>query len=200
MTKNVRDTALLMDVIAGSDGIDDRQPTALKPGSFNNAKELDAMLTESPEAWLKGVKVGIVREGFMDSCQNPTITKLVKSAACDLTAFGAEVSECSIPLHLEAARIWMCGLPLAGMRQGLLADATGRKQLYLTPRTILAGKQLSQAAFDSLGPGGQNIYLRGLFLEEKYGPSLQSHCYNLLRKVNVCSSFVTYVWSRHKTH
>lgn len=38
-------------------------------------------------------------------------------------------------------------------------------------------------AFDALGPGGQNIYLRGLFLRDNYGVGLHARCTNLVRKL-----------------
>lgn len=38
--------------------------------------------------------------------------------------------------------------------------------------------------FDALGPAGQNIYLRGLFLRERYGAPLHARCTNLLRKLS----------------
>ncbi|KAH6715920.1 amidase signature domain-containing protein [Leptodontidium sp. MPI-SDFR-AT-0119] len=46
------------------------------------------------------------------------------------------------------------------------------------------GVELSQEAFDALGPGGQNIYLRGLFLQEKFGSPLHARYTNLLGKLN----------------
>ena len=79
--------------------------------------------------------------------------------------------------------IWMVALPVAGTTQGLLANSAGRKQLLFPDRATQVGPQLSQEAFDALGPGGQNIYLRGLFLQQKFG-SLHARCTNLLRKLN----------------
>jgi len=62
----------------------------------------------------------------------------------------------------------MIALPLSGTTQGLLSNPSGQKQLLFSECSSAISSQLSQAAFDALGPGGQNIYLRGLFLKERY--------------------------------
>ena len=80
--------------------------------------------------------------------------------------------------------IWMVALPMAGTTQGLLANPAGRKQLLFPERATQVGAQLSQEAFDALGPGGQNIYLRGLFLQQRFGSPLHARCTNLLRKLS----------------
>jgi amidase len=78
----------------------------------------------------------------------------------------------------------MVALPMASLQPGLLSFPTGRRQLLFPERATAIGPQHSQAAFDALGPGGQNMYLRGLFLTETYGAPLQARCTNLLRKLN----------------
>lgn len=183
MTKTTADCALLMDATAGFDGIDDRVPPMVKPGYIKFAKGIDEIL--SKDMPLQGKRIGILKEGFVSDKMDSRVEKLVKSAAESLRMHGAKVEECSVPLHSESANAWMCALPIAGSRQGLLADMTGRKQLYMTDRIEKAGRQMSQTAFDAFGAGGQNVYLRGLFLEKKYGPLLHARAANLMRKLTV---------------
>ena len=187
MTKTTRDCALLMDVTAGYDGIDDRVPPMVTPGYIKFTEGIEGML--SKDMPLKGKRIGVLKEGFVSDKMDPRVEKLVRSAAESLRAHGAEVEECSVPLHSESANAWMCALPIAGSRQGLLADMTGRKQLYMTDRVEKAGRQMSQAAFDAFGAGGQNVYLRSLYLEKKYGPVLHARAANLMRKLTVCPSY-----------
>jgi amidase len=189
MTKNVRDTAVLMDVMAGYDGIDDRQPFMLKQGDIKFAEGVDEVLAS--EMPLKGMKVGVLKEGFECEAQDVNVMKLVKQAAEGLKVLGAEVEEFSMPSHKQAAVVWMCNMQIAGMRQGLLVDATGRKGLCLTDRVEATGRQISQKAFDSFSGGAQNVYMQGLFLEEKYGPVLHARSQNLLRKINVSPAVLT---------
>ena len=183
MTKNVRDTALLMDVLTGCDGIDDRQPFMLKSGDIAFVEGVDEVL--KMEFPLRGMKIGVLKEGFECEVQDLNVTKLVMGAVEGLKALGAEVEEFSIPSHKQAAVVWMCNMQISGMRQGLLVDATGRKGLCLTDRVEATGRHLSQKAFDGFSGGAQNVYLQGLFLEEKYGPVLHAKSQNLLRKINV---------------
>jgi amidase len=187
MTKTVRDAALLMDVLAGCDGIDDRQPYMLKPGSIKFVEEIDKILT-TPFASLAGMNIGVLKEGFECEAQDPNVARLVKAAAEGPKALGAEVEDFSMPSHKEAAVVWVTNLQIAGRKQGLLSDATRRKQLCLTDRVEKTGRHLSQAAFDSFSAGAQNVYIQGVFLEEKYGPVLHARSQNLLRKFNVNSS------------
>lgn len=181
MTKTVVDCALLMDVLAGADGMDDRVPVMVKPGSFHFARGVDETLAKSLP--LDGLKIGLLAEGFQASRMDPGVEKLVRAAAAKFEAYGAIVTTCSIPLHTESAPTWMCALPIAGVRQGLLGDLTGRKQLFLTDLIAKASPKLTQAAFDAYGPGGQSIYLRGRFLEQRYGPTLHARAMNLMRRL-----------------
>lgn len=184
MAKTVQDCATLLEVIAGSDGIDDRQPGTWKHGSVQFGSEIRKHVSESGDLPLKGIKVGILKEGFADPMTDPNVEAASRSAIAQLAELGAEVKEISIPLHKESGMIWMVALPMAGTTQGLLANASGRKQLLFPERSTQVGKLLTQEAFNALGPGGQNIYLRGLFLQERFGSPLHARCTNLLRKLN----------------
>ncbi|CAK7231553.1 hypothetical protein SEUCBS140593_007964 [Sporothrix eucalyptigena] len=181
MTKTVADCALLMDVIAGADGIDDRVPRMARQGTFNFAECVEETLAK--DLPLVGLKIGILDEGFASSRMDPGVEKLVRAAAAKFAEYGATVTSYSIPLHTESAPTWMCALPIAGMRQGILGDMTGRKQLFMTGRIKKTDGLLSQAAFNAYGPGGQSIFLRGRYLEKKYGPTLHARAMNLMRRL-----------------
>ncbi|EXJ95877.1 hypothetical protein A1O1_01002 [Capronia coronata CBS 617.96] len=191
MTKNVRDNALLLEVIAGPDGRDDRQPAYLPPQSLRFSSALDDFLASKPkDQLLQGFKIGVLKEGFDSKEMDPNIANANYSAIEDLKALGAEIVEVSVPSHIRHITTWMCSLPLIGCRQGILGDTTGRKQLEMTDRGVTAAPamgpsasaRLSQKAFDSFGPGGQSLYLRYLYVQEKYGASLHAKCTNLLYK------------------
>lgn len=185
MAKTVQDCATLLEVIAGTDGIDDRQPYNWPPGHIKFGTEVEYHLesTASSSTPLKGVKVRVLREGFEDPMTDLNVAAASKAAIESLKELGAEIKEISIPLHRDSGMIWMVALPMAGTTQGLLANPAGRKQLLFPERATQVGHQLSQEAWDALGPGGQNIYLRGLFLQERFGSPLHARCTNLLRKL-----------------
>ncbi|KAF4636357.1 hypothetical protein G7Y89_g1721 [Cudoniella acicularis] len=186
MAKTVQDCATLLEVIAGTDGIDDRQPYNWPQGHIRFGQEVKNHLEDTSPSLnpLKGMKVGILKEGFEDPVTDPDIAAASRAAIAKLGDLGTELKEISIPLHKESGMIWMVALPIAGTAQGLLANPAGRKQHLFPERSTQVGKELSQAAFDALGPGGQNIYLRGLFLQKIFGAPLHARCTNLLRKLN----------------
>jgi amidase len=184
MAKNVQDCATLLEVIAGSDGIDDRQPYNWVPGSVKFGEEIKKHLANPSDKPLTGIKIGILKEGFEDKLTDPNVAAASRAAIVQMGDLGAEIKEISIPLHRDSGMIWMVALPMAGTTQGLLANPAGRKQLLFPERATQVGPKLTQEAFDALGPGGQNIYLRGLFLQERFGSPLHARCTNLLRKLN----------------
>ncbi|RFU30128.1 hypothetical protein B7463_g6194, partial [Scytalidium lignicola] len=184
MARTVSDCAAILEAIAGSDGIDDRQPYNMAHGSTKYSSEVAEHLSIVGDQPLKGIKVGILEEGFSDPLTDPNVAAACHSAIEKLSSLGAEVKPISIPLHREGGMIWMVSLPMAGTSQGLLASPTGRRQLLFPERATAVGPRLSQKAFDALGPGGQNVYLRSLFLQSRYGSPLHARCTNLLRKLN----------------
>ena len=190
MAKTVPDTALLLEVIAGPDGIDDRQPPYLPPGTLEYHSQLKSWLSSTPDANpLSGIKVGVLKEGFEIPNMDPNIHKLCTSAVSKLKDLGAEITDVSIPTHFAASLVWMCSISIAGTRQGFFADMSGRKQLYMIDRILASGQPMSQETFDALGPGAQNCYIRYLYLIEKYGPQVHAKCSNLQRKANVSRAF-----------
>jgi amidase len=185
MARSVVDTALLLEAMAGADGVDDRQPDKrfLPHGGVKYSEIVKEHLAKPAGEQLKGLRIGILKEGFADPLQNAEVAATVKAAIAKFTEYGAECEEISVPEHTDAALAWMVALPMAGTQQGLLGFPSGRKQLLFPDRAALIGAKISQESFDKLGPGGQNIYLRGLFLREKFGAELSAKCTNLLRKV-----------------
>jgi amidase len=97
MTKTLRDAAVLMDILARYDGLDDRQPYMLKVGDIKFVEGVDeALKAEKP---LPGMNVGVPIEGFECEVQDPIVTKLVESVAEDLESLGAEVKKFSMQSH-----------------------------------------------------------------------------------------------------
>ncbi|KIW94440.1 uncharacterized protein Z519_04416 [Cladophialophora bantiana CBS 173.52] len=194
MTTTVRDNARLLEAISGPDGIDDRQPFSMAPESLRFSSALDEFLaagaTKPRDQLLKGFKIGILKEGFAGKQMDAHVAKACRSAISDFKEMGAEIVEVSVPNHEQICVIWMCALPLRAGREGLLGDTTGRKQLELTDRGAAAAPAmgpsqkalLSQEFFDALGPGAQNLYMRYLYVNDKYGASLHAKCTNLLNK------------------
>src|SRR5216684_230850 len=96
MTATVADNALLLEVLAGPDGYDSRQIN-VKTHPYTKALKDD----------IKGMKIGLVTEGFAQPNAEAAVNAKVKAAAKKFEALGATVGEVSIPLHLVAGALWM---------------------------------------------------------------------------------------------
>ncbi len=95
MTQTVADNALLLEVLAGSDGLDPRQ-YAPKTDSY----------TKALDRGVKGMKIGVLKEGFVAPNMMPGVKDSVMEAAETYRSLGAVVEEVSIPDHLLAAAVW----------------------------------------------------------------------------------------------
>jgi len=95
MTNNVADNALFLEVLAGADGLDPRQ-YAPKTAAYTKA------LGQS----VKGLKIGVVKEGFGHANSEKDVDAKVKKAADLLKKLGAKVEQVSIPMHAVGPAIW----------------------------------------------------------------------------------------------
>ncbi|GHE01164.1 amidase [Defluviimonas sp. 20V17] len=95
MTATVADNALLLEVIAGADGLDPRQ---YAPQT--------APYTEALSKGAKGLKIGMLKEGFELPNMQPGVADKVRAGAQMLADEGASVSEVSLPEHLIALAAW----------------------------------------------------------------------------------------------
>jgi amidase len=96
ITRTVADAALLLTVLAGSDGKDPRQPLDLPSVDYR------AALTGE----VAGLRVGIVTEGFGQPGSLPEADELVRSAARRFTEIGCTVGEISVPWHHNALHVF----------------------------------------------------------------------------------------------
>lgn len=95
MTTTVADNALLLEVIAGEDGLDPRQ--------YNVRTE---KYTAALGKGAAGLRIGVLTEGFeLESCE-PDVVEKVRLSAERLRKLGAMVEDVSIPMHLDGAAVW----------------------------------------------------------------------------------------------
>jgi amidase len=97
ITRTVADAALMLNVLAGRDGFDPRQPDGLKPDDYVAALKQDAA----------GLRVGVVAEGFgIPGLSQPGVDDTVRSAIARLGEAGLTVGEVSVPWHRHAMHVW----------------------------------------------------------------------------------------------
>ena len=95
VTNNVADNALLLEVLAGEDGLDPRQ---YKPKTYR--------YTEALGRGAQGLRIGILKEGFAHANSEEDVSQKVMAAAGRLRELGARVEEVSIPEHYIAGDAW----------------------------------------------------------------------------------------------
>jgi len=102
MAKTVQDCATLLEIIAGTDGIDDRQPYNWPQGFVKFGQEVKTYWEAAGELPLNGVKVGVLQEGFEDPMTDANVAAASRAAIKKLGNLGAQVSEVSILLHIDS--------------------------------------------------------------------------------------------------
>lgn len=95
ITANVRDNALMLEVMAGEDGLDPRQYGGHR-GSYSDALEKG----------VSGLKIGVVTEGFALPALTDGVAEKVRQAIARLESLGAVSREVSVPGHQLAAALW----------------------------------------------------------------------------------------------
>ena len=121
MSRNVEDNALLLEVLAGADGLDPRQ---------YNPKT--APYTEALGNDIKGIKIAVVKEGFNHENSEKDVDDKVHTAIQKLESMGAIVTQISIPMHSQGAVIWTPIAPEGLQWQMMLGNGYGMnyKGLY----------------------------------------------------------------------
>ena len=95
MARDVAGVALLLEAIAGEDGIDGRQ-RGVRVERY----------TQGLDRGVKGLRIGVVKESFGWPESHPGTDSAVRAAVEALRAAGAVVDEVSVPWHRHGFAIW----------------------------------------------------------------------------------------------
>ncbi len=123
ITQNVRDNAVLLEVLAGDDGLDPRQ-YAPRIDKYTNA------LSQG----ISGLRVGVVIEGFGRPNSEADVDDKVRKGANRFREAGAVVEDVSVPMHLDGMAIWT-PIALEGLTDIMMHGngfGTGWRGLYVT--------------------------------------------------------------------
>jgi amidase len=174
MARSAADCALMLDAIAGVDGLDPRQPADLKP--FQYAK---ALTGES-----KGLKIAIVREGFDWPGGEKDIDECVTCAARSFEKIGAKVESASIPMHRDGMPIWS-GIAAEGAVATMVVGSglgTNWKGYYPTAMLDAFARGLRTYP-DELSESFKLYALLGTYLHERYHGHYYAKAQNLARSL-----------------
>jgi len=175
ITATVFDNALLLEVIAGPDGLDDRQhiPSTVK---FNYTQDIDK--------GVKNLKIGILTEGFELPDSEKIVNESVREAAKVFTRLGATVSEVSVPMHSLGGAIWT-PIALEGAVDQMMLNygyGTGHKGLYVTSLIDVYNGWRKKA--NQLADSVKVSILTGQYMRKFYGGHYYAKAQNLGRMLS----------------
>jgi amidase len=134
--RTAADVALLLEVIAGKDPLDPRQ-------SEVPVQPYVQMLSKD----LRGLRIGVLREGFGTPVSDPDVDNKVRHAVEALHDLGAQIEQVSVSAHLEAGGI-IWALIAEGEAALMFGNGVGNhwKGLYNESLADTMGKSLQAQA------------------------------------------------------
>jgi amidase len=97
MAESVEDVAVTLEVMAGTDGLDPRQPAGLETDNYT-----DALVDD-----VSDMTVAVLDEGFNHEESDQDVNATVQDAIETLEELGAETVGVSVPRHLDSLALWI---------------------------------------------------------------------------------------------
>ena len=168
MARSVEQVALMLDVIAGKDPLDQRQGVVPKQD-----------YTSCLNSAIDGIKIGVLAEGFGAKGAEEEVDDAVRRSLADVASLGVEIVEISIPYHLTSLAIYRGVIP-EGSTSLLQTWGLGDNHLGFYDANLGATikKNLEQNA-DSLPPDAKLTLLLGSYLNTRYGGQVYARAQNL---------------------
>jgi len=174
MTATVADNALLLEVIAGADGMDPRQ--------------YDVRVDKYTSALARGVagmRIGVVPESFGHPSSEADVDQKVREAAQRLASLGASVSEISIPMHLDGPAIWT-PIALEGLQaQMMQGNGMGFNWRGMYTTSLLDRHAGWRARANELSRTLKISMLIGEYFIRQYGGHFYAKAQNLSRQLRL---------------
>jgi amidase len=170
LTRTVADNALLLEVIAGPDGLDTRQANCRVD---RYSSDLDS--------GVKGLRIGILEETFALPQSEPRTDGAVRNAVAGFAKLGAAVEKVSVPLHRYGGAIWM---PRAA--EGCLATMFHGNGFGFGPSGVYLPSAMQRQAMwrshsDRLADTVKLGMLVGEYMSRAYGGRYYGRAHNLAR-------------------
>lgn len=173
VTNSVADNALLLEVLAGADGLDPRQ---YKPKTYR--------YTEALGRGAQGMRIGILKEGFAHPNSEPDVDQKVLQAAERFRELGARVEDVSIPEHYTAMDAWTA-ITLEGLQDGMMwgnSAGSNYRGLFLPSMTDHMAQWRGRA--DELSHSLKACMFVGEHFQTQYRGRFYGKGQNIMRKVN----------------
>ena len=173
VTNTVADNALLLEVLAGDDGLDPRQ---YKPKVYS--------YTEALGRGAHGMRIGILKEGFAHDNSEPDVDAKVMLAAERLRELGARVEDVSVPEHYTAMDAWTA-ITLEGLQDGMMwgnSTGTNYRGLFLPSMTDHMAQWHGRA--DELSHSLKACMFVGEHFQRQYRGRFYGKAQNIMRRCN----------------
>ena len=172
MTASVSDNALMLEVIAGTDGIDPRQyDVKTEPYS------------ERLTGGVAGMRIGVLKEGFGHANSEADVDAANRAAAGIFARLGAEVVDVSVPMHTHGAAIWT-PIGVEGLTGTMMwGDGYGhsRQDLYVTSLMDFHHRWRDRA--DQMSETTKLLTMLGTYIRNQYGLRYYGKGVNLSRRL-----------------
>lgn len=172
ITATVADNALLLEILAGPDGLDPRQ----------QGVEVHAY-SDALGRGVRGMKIGVLREGFTAPHAEADVDAKVRAGADLFRRLGAVVEDVSVPWHATAGAVWV-PIGVDGLTHTMMyGDGYGasRPDLYVT--SLMDAFRAWRDRAHELPDTVKLHLLLGAYIRERYGTRYYGKATNLARKV-----------------
>jgi amidase len=132
---------------------------------------------------VKGMRIGVVTEGFQQANAEADVNAKVRDAAARLATLGAEVTEISIPLHLAGAALWM-PIGVEGLTQTMMwGDGYGvsRPDLYVT--SLMDFHRGWRTRANEMSETTKLLTMFGTYIRKYYGSRYYGKAMNITRRL-----------------
>ena len=173
MSATVEDNALLLEVLAGPDGLDPRQYSTTPVPDYR------ALM----RGGVAGMKIALIEEGFGHPQSQEANDALVKEAAERLKGLGATVETVSLPMHRLGAAIWLPVAAEGATMQMMHGNGFGFNWQGLYVNSLLDFHSNWRDRADELSESLKNTMLLGHYMVTRHRGHYYAKAQNLVRRL-----------------
>jgi amidase len=172
ITATVEDNALLLEVLAGPDGLDPRQYGATAQ-PYRDALSKGA----------NGLRIAVVEEGFGHPQSMEKVDTVVREAAERMRGLGASVETISMPMHRLGVPIWLPIAAEGATVQMMLGNGFGFNWQGLYVTSMLDYHSSWRQRADELSDSLKSTMLLGYYMVTHYRGHYYAKAQNLVRRL-----------------
>ena len=137
-------------------------------------------------AALRGMKIGLVKEGFQQTGAEQAVSDKVREAAKRLVDLGAKVEEISIPMHLLGPAIWT-PIGTEGLTQTMMwGDGYGLSRSDLYSVSLMDFHRGWRQRANEMSETTKLFLMLGTYVLNNHGPRYYGKAMNINRRLGRC--------------